>query len=86
MSVFHILAWVLFGMCAGLLGKLVFPGNSGVSGWHTVVLGVVGSFTGGGINYLLGWGHDIFAPSGLLMSIVGVVICLYLYKWWRTNE
>lgn len=76
---FSIIFWIIFGALVGWLAKAIYPGKENISGWGTVVLGVVGSFVGGFINWAVGWGNSIFAPSGLLMSIVGAILCCYLY-------
>jgi uncharacterized membrane protein YeaQ/YmgE (transglycosylase-associated protein family) len=79
MGLFHILFWCLFGGLVGWIAKLLYPGATGVSGWHTIALGVAGSFVGGGINWLLGRGPEVVSSSGLLMSTIGAVVCLYVY-------
>ena len=83
MSIFHILVWLLFGGLAGCLGEWLYPGQTGIKGWQTIALGVVGSFVGGGINFLIGWGSSPIAASGLLMSVVGAVLCLYAFSFLR---
>jgi uncharacterized membrane protein YeaQ/YmgE (transglycosylase-associated protein family) len=49
----------------------------------TILLGIVGSFVGGFLGYLL-FHHDkgdgFFQPAGLLGSIIGAVIALLIYR------
>ncbi|MFK7975937.1 MAG: GlsB/YeaQ/YmgE family stress response membrane protein, partial [Halioglobus sp.] len=42
-----ILAWIVLGLVAGALAKLIMPGKDG-GGWlMTMVLGIAGAFVGG---------------------------------------
>lgn len=80
--------WALFtflvvGFIAGLIAR-AFVSGSGVRGcMPTTILGVVGSFVGGFLGYVL-FGHDLdeggFQPSGLFGSIIGAVIALLVYR------
>jgi uncharacterized membrane protein YeaQ/YmgE (transglycosylase-associated protein family) len=49
----------------------------------TIVLGIVGSFIGGFLGYLI-FHKDVtqgaFQPSGLVGSIIGSVIALLIYR------
>ncbi len=75
-----ILSWILLGLIAGYLAKLIHPGEEG-GGWlMTMVLGIAGAAVGGVISTLLGLGD----ATGLnLWSIIiatgGAVLCLFLY-------
>jgi uncharacterized membrane protein YeaQ/YmgE (transglycosylase-associated protein family) len=44
-----------------------------------VVLGIVGSYVGGAVLYLLGE-YSALSPAGLFMGVVGSVIALVLYN------
>jgi len=79
MSLFGIIFWIIFGAVVGWLAKAIHPGKEEINGWGTVALGVVGSFVGGFINWVIGWGDSMFSSSGLLMSVVGAVLCCYAY-------
>jgi uncharacterized membrane protein YeaQ/YmgE (transglycosylase-associated protein family) len=77
---FNILGWAIFGLIAGAIARFVLPGRQSMSTLMTMVLGVVGSFVGGGLSYLLFGGGTGFQPSGLIMSVVGAVILLAVYS------
>jgi uncharacterized membrane protein YeaQ/YmgE (transglycosylase-associated protein family) len=52
-----ILAWIVLGLIAGALAKLLMPGKDG-GGWIiTMVLGIAGAFVGGYLGSLLGIGR-----------------------------
>jgi uncharacterized membrane protein YeaQ/YmgE (transglycosylase-associated protein family) len=78
-----ILYLLIFGLIAGALARLLVPGPDPMSMGATVLLGVVGSFVGGFIGYLL-FGTDLddgaLQASGLIGSVVGAVIALLVYR------
>ena len=49
---------LIVGIVAGFLARLLVPGPDPMSFWETVVLGVVGSFIGGFLGYIL-FGKDL---------------------------
>ena len=52
-TIFHIIGWAIFGLIAGAIARLLLPGKQSMSWLMTMVLGVVGSFVGGGLSYLI---------------------------------
>jgi len=75
-----ILTWIIFGLIAGALAKLIMPGKQG-GGWLiTIILGIVGAFVGGFIGSMLGWGTvDDFDFRSMLLAVGGALIVLWLY-------
>lgn len=77
-----IVSLIVIGLIAGAVARLVVPGKQNLSVMATIVLGIVGSFVGGFIGYLL-FRSDrqdgFFQPSGIIGSIIGSVIVLLLY-------
>jgi uncharacterized membrane protein YeaQ/YmgE (transglycosylase-associated protein family) len=73
---------IVIGLIAGALARLVVPGRQNISILMTVVLGIVGSFVGGFLGYLL-FHKDaqdgFFQPSGIVGSFIGAVIVLLLW-------
>lgn len=78
-----ILYLLFIGIIAGFLARLLVPGPDPMSFVATVLLGVVGSFIGGLIGFLL-FGNDIedgsFQAAGIIGSVVGAVIALLVYR------
>ena len=74
--------WLIIGLVAGGLARLLMPGRQPMGMIMTMVLGLVGSMVGGFISSLI-WGYDMrdpgFHASGLLMSTVGAVLVLALF-------
>jgi len=75
---FNIFGWIFYGLIVGLLAKAIHPGKDPSGFLSTLSIGIVGSFVGGFINWLIGWGTTPFSTSGLLMGIIGGVLFLCL--------
>ena len=78
-----ILGMIIIGAIAGFVARALVP-RDGVSGViPTIVLGIIGSFVGGFLGYLL-FGKDMAAgalqPSGIIGSIIGAVIALLVSR------
>ena len=78
-----IIVLLLFGLVAGALARLLVPGRDPMGIGGTILLGIVGSFVGGFIGFLL-FGSDIdegaLQPSGLIGSVIGAVIALLIWR------
>ncbi len=81
-----ILGWILYGLLVGCAARLLHPGEDPIGFLPTVGIGVVGSYIGGFLNWVLGTGNGPFSPSGLLMGIIGGVIFCWIYRKYRINR
>jgi uncharacterized membrane protein YeaQ/YmgE (transglycosylase-associated protein family) len=74
---------LIIGIVAGFLARLLVPGRDPMSFGATILLGIVGSFIGGFLGWML-FGHDLsegaLQASGIFGSIVGAVIALLIYR------
>ncbi|ONH28824.1 GlsB/YeaQ/YmgE family stress response membrane protein [Pseudofrankia asymbiotica] len=81
--VWTIIFWLLLGLVAGALARFLVPGRDPMGIGATIVLGVVGSFLGGFLGYLI-FGKDLnegaLQPSGVVGSIIGAIIVLLVYR------
>jgi uncharacterized membrane protein YeaQ/YmgE (transglycosylase-associated protein family) len=77
-----ILSLIIVGLIAGALARLVVPGKQDISLVMTIVLGIIGSFVGGFLGFLV-FQHDpmdgFFQPAGIIGSIIGAIIVLLIY-------
>ena len=71
-----ILGWMLFGLVAGAVARLLVPGRQALGLLGTMVLGIVGSLLGGGLTWLVT--RDPMEPAGWIMSIIGAVVLLVI--------
>ena len=77
---FSILVWCVYGVFVGSIAKAIVPGSEETFGFvKTIVLGVVGSYVGGGILYLLGE-YEALSPSGLFMGVLGACVALVVHN------
>jgi uncharacterized membrane protein YeaQ/YmgE (transglycosylase-associated protein family) len=77
-----ILSIIVIGLIAGALARLVVPGRQNISIPMTILIGIVGSFLGGFLGYLIfhkDASSGFFQPSGIIGSIIGAIIVLVLY-------
>ena len=75
------LVWMFFiGFVVGLLARAIMPGVDHMGILATSVLGIGGSFVGGGIARLVNRPApgSAFHPAGLLGSIIGAVVLLWV--------
>ena len=75
------LAFLLLGLIAGAIAKLILPGRQG-GGWiATLVLGVIGALIGGWIGgAVFNVGYDgFFSIQSWILAIVGSIIVLLLW-------
>lgn len=77
-----ILTWIIFGLLAGAIAKMIMPGNQG-GGWLiTIILGIIGAFVGGAIGvYVLHWGDvsSFWNPRSWILAVGGALIVLWIY-------
>jgi len=77
-----IITVIVVGLIAGALARLLVPGRQSMSILTTMVLGIVGSFVGGFLGYLLfhkDAADGFFQPSGLIGSVIGAVVVLLIW-------
>lgn len=77
-----IIAWIIFGLIAGALAKLLLPGDDPGGFILTIILGIVGALLGGFIVGLLS-GSDFtthFNFSSLIVAILGSIVVLLIYR------
>jgi len=74
-----VIGWIVFGLIVGALAKLVMPGRDPGGIIVTMLIGIAGSMLGGLIGQVMG----VYGPgqaAGFLMSFLGAVILLMLYR------
>ncbi len=75
--------WLIVGLIAGALARLIMPGRDSMSWLMTMLLGIVGSIVGGLVSWAI-WGPETentgFRPAGLLLSIIGAIVVLWIWR------
>ena len=77
----NILSWIVLGLIAGALAKMLMPGKDG-GGWIvTGLLGIAGAFVGGYLGSLIGMGETGgFNITSILTATAGAFVLLFVYK------
>ena len=81
MGLLHLLWSIIVGFVVGLIARAIMPGVNTMGFLATTLLGVVGSLAGGFIGGLVSKPKEgaTFHPAGLLLSILGAVVLLFLW-------
>ena len=75
-----IVTFLVIGLVAGFLARLLVPGPDPMGWLGTLALGLVGSFVGGTLAALVFGGTLEVSASGLVGSVVGAVIVLLIWR------
>ena len=82
------LIWmIIIGLIAGALARLIMPGRDPMGIVMTIILGIVGSILGGLVSWAI-WGTETgrIQPAGLLLSILGAIIVLWIYRMLKSRS
>jgi len=69
--------WIVVGLIAGVLARALFPGRQRMGWIGTILLGMAGSLVGGLLGSLLRGSLSVH-PSGLIASVIGALLLLWL--------
>lgn len=78
-----ILGWIIFGLIVGVVAKFLMPGRDPGGLIVTILLGIAGALVGGFVGRLAGF-YGPGDAAGFLMSILGAILLLFLYRKLRT--
>ena len=78
---FSFIWWLIIGLIAGALARLIMPGRDAMGLLATMLLGIAGSILGGLVSWAI-WGAEDrgFRPAGLLLSLVGAILVLWIWR------
>jgi uncharacterized membrane protein YeaQ/YmgE (transglycosylase-associated protein family) len=79
-----ILAWLVLGLIAGAIAKLIYPGHQGGGIFATIGLGILGALVGGWLGQtLLGTGAGATAGAlsipSIIFAIIGAIILIFIW-------
>jgi uncharacterized membrane protein YeaQ/YmgE (transglycosylase-associated protein family) len=77
-----IIGWIIFGLIAGAIAKLLMPGRDPGGFIVTILLGIAGAVVGGFIGRAL-WGStgaNDWSIGSFALAIVGAILLLALYR------
>ncbi len=77
-----VISLIIVGLIAGFVARAVVPGRQHLGVLKTIILGIIGSFVGGFLGFVI-FQHDpmdgFFQPAGIIGSIIGAIIVLFIY-------
>jgi uncharacterized membrane protein YeaQ/YmgE (transglycosylase-associated protein family) len=76
-----VISWIIFGLIAGALAKLLLPGDDPGGIIVTILIGIAGALIGGFIGTALGFGEVTgFNFGSFVIAIVGAIVLLLIYR------
>lgn len=81
--------WMLIGLVAGGMARMLIPGRQSMGLLLTMVLGLIGSVVGGFISSVIfdyGPSDRNFHVGGLIMSTLGAMIVLGAWGWFAKRD
>ena len=76
---YGILGWIVIGLLAGGIAKLLMPGKDPGGCIITILLGIAGALLAGFLGQAIGW-YNAGEGAGFLAAIVGAFILLLIYR------
>jgi uncharacterized membrane protein YeaQ/YmgE (transglycosylase-associated protein family) len=80
-----IIGWIIFGLIAGAVAKLLMPGRDPGGMIVTILLGIGGALVGGFIGRAI-WGSsgaNDWSIGSFVLAIAGAILLLFLYRMFR---
>ena len=71
--------WIVIGLIAGGIAKLLMPGKDPGGCIITILLGIAGAFLAGFIGQQIGW-YEEGEAAGFIAAIVGAFLILLAYR------
>jgi uncharacterized membrane protein YeaQ/YmgE (transglycosylase-associated protein family) len=81
-----VLSWIIYGLIVGIIAKLLHPVEDAMGFLPTIAIGIAGSYIGGFLNWILGFGNSPISPSGFMMGIIGGIIFCWIYRKYKINK
>ena len=80
MENYGILGWIVIGLLAGGLAKLLMPGRDPGGCIVTILLGIAGALLAGFLGRAIGWYGPNDQGAGFIAAVVGAFIILLVYR------
>ncbi|HEX6203700.1 MAG TPA: GlsB/YeaQ/YmgE family stress response membrane protein [Thermoanaerobaculia bacterium] len=81
MTLWGLISWVLFGLVAGIVAKLLMPGKDPGGCIVTSLIGVAGALLGGFLATALGFGGvEAWDLRSFVVAVIGAILLLVIYR------
>jgi uncharacterized membrane protein YeaQ/YmgE (transglycosylase-associated protein family) len=78
-GIIAIIGWIIIGLIAGALAKLIMPGDDPGGIFITIILGIAGALVGGFLASLIGIGGGGTLWT-IIIATIGAIILLAIYR------
>ncbi|MEG3439947.1 GlsB/YeaQ/YmgE family stress response membrane protein [Pannus brasiliensis CCIBt3594] len=82
----NIIAWLLLGLIAGAIAKLIYPGRQGGGIIATTGLGILGAIVGGYLGQVLlgsssaaGASVGALSLGSILFAVLGAILLIFIW-------
>lgn len=76
---YGVIGWILVGLIAGAIAKLLMPGRDPGGCIVTILIGIAGAVLAGFVGQSVGW-YKPGQGAGFLAAIVGAFVILLVYR------
>jgi len=76
---YGVIGWILIGLIAGGIAKLLMPGRDPGGCIVTILIGIAGAVLAGFIGQSVGW-YRSGEGAGFIAAIVGALVILLIYR------
>lgn len=74
-----VIGWIVIGLIAGAIAKLLMPGRDPGGCIVTIILGIAGALLAGFIGQAIGW-YGPGERAGFVAAVVGAFLILLVYR------
>ena len=80
MENYGIIGWIVIGLLAGGIAKLLMPGRDPGGCIVTILLGIAGALLAGFLGRAIGWYGPNDQGAGFVAAVVGAFLILLVYR------
>ncbi len=80
MGNYGIIGWIVIGLLAGGVAKLLMPGRDPGGCIVTILLGIAGALLAGFLGRAIGWYGPEDQGAGFVAAVVGAFLILLVYR------
>jgi len=84
----NLIAWVILGLLAGAIAKMIYPSTQGGGFIATMFLGIIGAFVGGSLLSFIQTGSlQLIGASlsipGVAVAVLGAIIAIAIWNFFN---
>lgn len=79
----NLIIWFVYGIFAGTIARFAMSSRIEINFWQSVGVGIAGSYAGGLIKWVFGYGFLAVESSGVVMGCVGAIVLLFMISLYK---